>query len=431
MKKEETAIALSKEESSLLSKELANVREEVIDCPYLEEALRVLPVKGYRSAIGAYWNSVVDDLRQKILHRSIDLFNKEMNLKKKIEKYEDFQDHVTEYDLIEGAYKIGVLSWEGRKLMHQARETRNMFYGHPKTSDPSLIKVLNLISDCNQHVLGEEFPPSIIDISTYLSQMDSSTYDRNEIAVEQAFSDLPSIYKSELSNRFFTTYITDTISSELRANIEFCAPILWGSIVKEDKKQIGKRFDKLIVEGDKSKIEKGLDYINLISGMMYVNIASRKVVISPIVNNLDRALDDWSRESTLVKELLPISKFIPEESLELFIKSITRTFVGYKGSSSRFSRTDFYSDTAATHIKTMFHQFDTKSTDIFVETIKTNAKLKRRIRGPGQLRRLRLLGNILLENNIGSTEALSFIETLCDESKESEFYDIVFPKGKS
>ncbi len=425
-----SATALTADEGSLLSKELANVREDVMDCPYLEEALKVLPVKGYRSAIGAYWNAVVDDLRQKILHRSIDLFNKEMSFKKKIEKYEDFQDHVTEHDLIEGAYKIGVLSWEGRKLMHQARETRNMFYGHPKTSNPSLIKVLNLISDCNTHVLSQDFPPSIIDISTYLSQMDSSSYDRNEIAVEQAFSDLPAIYKSELSNRFFTTYLSDSISSELRGNIEFCSPILWDSLTKDDKKQIGKRFDKLIVEGDKDKIERGLTYINLVNGMMYVNVASRQVVIGPIVNKLSNILDDWGEEEKLVKELAPLSKFIPESSLGLYVKSITKTFVGYKGSSIRFSRTDFYSDGAAPYIKKMFHRFDTKATDYFVETIQKDEKLKRRIKGVGQLKRLRILGNILLENNIGSEDALEFIETLCDERNESEFYDLIFPKKK-
>lgn len=421
---------LSKEEGSLLSKELANVREEVQDCPYIAEALKVLPVQGYRSAIGAYWNAVVDDLRQKILHRSIDLFNKEINPKKKIEKYEDFQDHVTEYDLIEGSYKIGVLSWEGRKLMHQARETRNMFYGHPKTKEPSLIKVLNLISDCNTHVLSEDFPPSIIDISTYLSQMDSDSYDRNEIAVEQAFSDLPSIYKTELSNRFFSTYISENISSELRANIEFCSPILWDSITKDDKKQIGKRFDKLIVEGDKEKIKQGLRYINLVDGMMYVNLASRKIVIGPLIKNLSTSLDDWDAESKLIRKIYPLSKFIPETSLQLYVESITKTFVGYKGSSLRFSRTDFYCDSSAPYIKKMFHRFDIKSTEIFVVTILKDEKLKRRIKGAGQLRRLRILGNILIENNIGSEEDLEFIELLCDEDKETEFYDWVFSKKR-
>lgn len=421
---------ISAEEGSLLSKELSNVREEVKDCPYLAEALKVLPVKGYRSAIGAYWNAVVDDLRQKILHRSIDLFNKEIDSKKKISKYEDFQDHVTEYDLIEGAYKIGVLSWEGRKLMHQARETRNMFYGHPKTKEPSLIKVLNLISDCNTHVLSEEFPPSIIDISTYLSQMDSDSYDRNEIAVEQAFSDLPSIYKTELSNRFFTTYISEQISSDLRANIEFCSPILWDSITKNDKKQIGKRFDKLIVEGDKGNIKRGLGYINLVGGMMYVNLASRKIVIDPIIKKLAESLDDWDAESSIVKKIAPLSTFIPESSLELYVESITKTFVGYKGSSARFSRTDFYSDSAAPYIKKMFNHFDTKSTEIFVTTIKKDEKLKRRIKGSGQLKRLRVLGNILIENAVGSEEDLEFIELLCDEEREAEFYDSIFSKKR-
>ena len=417
--------AISPEESALLSKELIKVREEIRDCPYLLEALRVLPVQGYRSAIGAYWNSVVDDIRKKILHRSIDLFNKEMNPRKKVEKYEDFQDYVTEYELVEGAYKIGVLNWEGRKLMHQARQTRNMFYGHPKTSEPSLIKVLDLISDCNRYVLCEEYPPSIIDISTYLSQMDSSTYDRNEIAVEQAFADLPAIYKSELSNRFFDTYLASKTSSELRASIEFCAPILWGIITKEDRKHIGKRFDKLVVEGDKLIISKGLDYIKLVAGMMYVNVASRKAVITPIVEKLAESLDDWNAEASLIKELLPLSKFIPEDSLEIFVRSITCTFVGYKGSSARYSRTDFYSDMAAPNIKIMFRRFDTKSTDIFVEIIKLDEKLKRIIQDHGQLRRLRILGNILLENNVGSDDSLSLIEMLCDESRESKFYGTV------
>jgi len=423
-------VLLSPEEGALLSKEISNVREEIRDCSYISEALKVLPVKGYRSAIGAYWNAVVDDLRQKILHRSIDLFNKEIGSKKKIEKYEDFQDHVTEYDLIEGAYKIGVLSWEGRKLMHQARETRNMFYGHPKTQEPNLFKVLNLISDCNAHVLSEDFPPSIIDIATYLSQMESDSYDRNEIAVEQAFSDLPSIYKTELSNRFFTTYVGESISSELRANIEFCSPILWGSITKDDKKQIGKRFDKLVVEGNKDNIKRGLGYISLVGGMMYVNLASRKIIIDPLIKTLETSIDDWDAEAKIVKKIYPLSKFIPETSQEMYVKSITKVFVGYKGSSARFSRTDFYSDSAAPYIRKMFDHFDTKSTEIFVTTIKKDDPLKRRIKGSGQLKRLRILGNIIIENNIGSAEDLEFVELLCDDERETEFYDWLFSKKR-
>ena len=74
---------LTQEELSFLSKELSSVREEFRDNSYIKEALKVLPVKGYRSAIGSYWNAVVDDLRNKIIHRSLDLFNAEIQPKKK------------------------------------------------------------------------------------------------------------------------------------------------------------------------------------------------------------------------------------------------------------------------------------------------------------------------------------------------------------
>jgi len=421
---------LTKEEAALVSKELVNVREEVQDCPYLEEALKVLPVRGYRSAIGAYWNAVVDDLRQKIIHRSLDLFNKEVNPKKKIEKYEDFQDYVIDNDLIEGAYKIGVLSWEARKLMHQARETRNLFDGHPKSSDPGLLKVLNLISDCNKYVLSQEFPPSIIDISTYLQMMDSAGFARNHVAVDQAFTDLPAVYKTELSNRLYTTYCSDSISTDLRGNIEFCAPILWASLTKDDKKQIGKRFDKDILEANSNKIERGLGYINLVGGLMYVSSASRKVIIDPLIKSLEGALDDWEKEGALSKQLQPLARFIPDDLRQAFVQAITRTYVGYKGSSSSYSRTNFYSNTAASYIKEMFQSFDSASTDCFVEAVKQDAVLRRRIKEKGQLDRLRVLGNILLESEIASDDAEEFLDALCDEDKTEELFTLVLPKLK-
>lgn len=421
---------MSPEEASLVSKEIVNVREEVRDCPYLGEALRVLTVKGYRSAIGSYWNAVIDDIRQKIIHRSLDLFNKEINPKRKIEKYEDFQDHVTDHDLIEGAYRIGVLSWEARKMMHQARETRNLFDGHPKSSDPGLLKVLNLISDCNKYILSEEYPASIIDISAYLTLMDSADFARNQIAVDQAFVDLPAVYKSELSNRFYSTYISESISSDLRGNIEFCSPILWGTLTKEDKKQIGKRFDKEIVEGDAKKIQRALAYIQIVGGMMYVSGASRKIIVEPLVNSISESLDEWDKESSLVKQLQPFARFMPSELLPKFVEAITRTYVGYKGSSYNYARKNFYSNGAAPYIKEMFESFDSEATDCFVEVVMTDSILRRRISEKGQLDRLRVLGNILLESEIASADAAKFLEKLCDEENTEEFFIKVLPKPK-
>lgn len=127
---------------------------------------------------------------------------------------------MSDFDLIDGAFKIGVIDREGQKLLQQARETRNLFGGHPQSSDPDLIKVVNLINDCNKYVLSKEFPPAIIDISTYLSEMDSATFNKNSLAVKQAFSDLPAIYISELSSRFLahTAHPIYQVNSETTLN---------------------------------------------------------------------------------------------------------------------------------------------------------------------------------------------------------------------
>lgn len=208
---------------ALFSGTLANVREDIRANPYLQEAHRVLPVGGYRSAIGAVWNAVVDDLRNKIIHRSVELFNKVVNPSRKVRDYEDFQD-LNDDQLIDGAYKIGVIDWEASKILKHAKETRHVFSGHPRSGDPTIIKVLAMLEDCVKYVLSEPYPSQIIDIDDYLSQMAAGSYDRNHVAIENALSDLPPIYQNELINRLFSTYIHEGTSSITRSNIEFATP---------------------------------------------------------------------------------------------------------------------------------------------------------------------------------------------------------------
>jgi len=220
------------------------------DSPYVIETLRVLPVGGYRSAIGSFWNAVVDDLRNKIMFRSISMFNKEMKPSRTVSKYEDFQDFVNDEMLIDGAYKIGVIGWEAHKVLKQAKETRHIFDGHPRSTDPGLLKALAMMEDCIKYVLSQEYPPQIIDIDEYISNMGSADFDRNEFSISEAISDLPDNYKTELINRLFSSYINDDCSSILRSNIEVVAPILWRVLPKQTAVQVAHRVDQEIAKGN-------------------------------------------------------------------------------------------------------------------------------------------------------------------------------------
>ena len=413
-------IILPADKLDYLQKELTNVREDLIDNKYIIEARTVLKAGGLRSTIGCYWNAVVDDLRKKVMHRSLDLFNKEMG--KSVKTYEDFQNNITDNDLIEGAYKIGVLSWEAKKIMHQARETRNIFDGHPDSSDPNLFKVLNMIADCNRYVLSQEYPIPIINVNDYIIKMDTDTYDKNELAIEQAFVDLPEVYKKEMANKIVTYYISDSISTRFRANIEFSFPILWRVLPKEIRQQIGKRFDKSYIEGDAETNKKAIELLILVDGLRYLSTTTRRLIYEPKIKFLEEHLDDWAEEARVVKELEAYGSVVPDELVGRFVSALTLTFVGYKGSSYNYARTAFDSNGAAPTVSKMFEKFDNKSAEEFVNTIKTNQKLKSRIRGAAQLNRLRTLGDIIL-NKAGIKDSVkSFLEILVDDKQTKEFY---------
>jgi hypothetical protein len=418
-------IAASKDLVPLFSRALEAVRDDARDNPYLAETLRVLPAGGYRSAIGSVWNAVVDDLRNKILHRSVELFNKAVTLPRKIETYDDFQNHVNDDQLIDGAYKIGVIGWEASKILKHAKETRHVFDGHPKSSEPSLVKVLAMLDDCVKYVLSQPYPPKIIDIDDYLAQMATADYDRNEIAIENALSELPEIYKIELANRLFSAYIHAGSSSILRSSIEFAAPVLWSVLPKEVKSQIVRRLDQELTAGSAEKTSLAFEFVNKVGGQRFLSATARKYKLAPIIEKLKTSLGTWDVENACVRELEPYAAFVPDDLLEDYVRALVMTYVGHTGGSFMYNRTDFYANAAALRIPTMFQAFDDRAGAAFVEAIRGNSLLRQRITNPVKLNRLRSLGNIALEKVSSRSSDRAFLEALVNPEAEKKFITLL------
>lgn len=407
----------------LVERAVLGVREDMRDNPYIVEAVRVLPVQGYRSAIGAFWNAVVDDLRNKIMFRSLSLFNKEMNLGKEVKSYEDFQKYVSDDQLVEGAYKIGVIGWEAYKILGHSKESRHIFYGHPKSSEPSLIKVLAVIDDCIKYVLNEEYPAQIIDIDEYVETLKLENFDRNEVAIENALGDLPETYKNELINRLFTIYVHPNSSSILISNMEFLAPLLWQVLPKPIKIQVVRRLDKELPKGNALVTDKAFAFVHIVGGTIYLSHNARKYKIAPLVTELKENLDNWEVENRCVKELRQFSTVIVEKCIDDYVWALNHTYVGYIGGSSRFSRTDFYANGAAVYIPTMFQAFDDRMASAFIKTIQNSKQLKSRIRSPSKIKRLRSLAMIVDEKISEKFEDKELLGLLVDESREKKFFE--------
>lgn len=418
------------EVSLLIESRISEIRPELQTNPYIIEAIKVLPVQGYRSAIGSIWNAVVDDLRNKVIHRSLSLFNKEMKdrIGKECKTYEDFQNINNDDILIEGAYKIGVIGWEAQKVLKHAKETRHIFYGHPKSSDPSVFKVLSMLEDCIKYVLKEEYPLQIIDIDEYIKNMETASYDRNPLSIEYSIGDLPEIYKTELINKLFNSYIDLTCSTVLRSNIEFCAPHLWKFLNNQIKLQIVRKLDSVIGKSNSDEINFAFQFIETVGAQSSLSIIARKYKVEPLIDKLEANLDVWSIENECVKELSRYSDIIPSDLISRYVNSLTQTYVGVIGNSAQYSRTDFYADGAALYIPDMFEKFDDSAVDSFLDSIRNNKALRDRITNPRKLRRLRSLANVLLGRISEKYHDRLILETLVDESKEEKFLKMLQKK---
>lgn len=409
----------------LFQRAISNVREEILDSPYIAEAIRVLQVQGYRSAIGCFWNAVVDDLRNKIIYRSLSLFNKAVPQKREIKCYEDFQNLVNDDDLIDGAYKIGVIGWEASKVLKHAKETRHIFDGHPRSSDPSVFKVLAMFDDCAKYVLNVPYPPQIVDIDEYLSLMATPGFDRNEVAIANALTELPDIYKTELINRLFTAYIHESASTDLRSNVELTAPILWPVLHKELKIQIVRRVDQVISKSNADATKEAFAFVRLVKASAYLSATAKRYIIQPLVEKLRDNLDKFEAEDRYVRALVPYAANIPTDLISVYVSAITQTYVGYIGGSAYFSRTDFYANGAAMQIPKMFEAFDDTASAAFVECIRKNSTLRRRIENPMKLNRLRSLANIVIDRISATFPEKKILEALVDEKREEEFWKLL------
>jgi hypothetical protein len=406
----------------LFERTIGNVREDMRDNPYIGEALRVLPVGGFRSAIGSFWNAVVDDLRNKIAHRSLTLFNKSVAIARDIKTYEDFQNHVTDDQLIDGAYKIGVIGWEASKVLRHAKETRHIFDGHPKSSEPSPVKVLAMMEDCIKYVLNEPYPVAVVDLDEYIARLGEPNFDRNEVAVENALCDLPDIYKNELTNRLYTVYTHEAASTILRSNIEFALPILWRVLPKDVKLQVVRRVDQLISNSNAERTALAFSLVQVVGAGLYLSPVARKYRVEPLLTSLETKLDDWRAENEIVRELAPYASVIPPDLVQRYVRALTKTYVGYTGSSMQFARTDFYADGAAIEIPKMFEAFDDRAAASFVEVVRTDTLLRGRLDRPPKLKRLRSLTHVVIGRVSESFQDRDFLQKLVDEPREAEFW---------
>ena len=285
-----------------------------------------------------------------------------------------------------------------------------------------------MFDDCAKYVLNEPYAPQIIDIDEYMALMATSDFDRNEVAITNALTELPEVYKTELVNRLFTAYIHENATSDLRSNIELTAPILWPFLPKELKIQVVRRVDQVITQGNAAQTKEAFAFVRLVNATAYLHLTTKRYIIQPLVEQLTtytNNLENFEIGDQCIRSLAPYASNIPDDLLSAYVSALVRTYVGYVSFSARYARTDFFADGAAAQIPKMIEAFDDAAATAFVDCLRTDSVLQRRIKNPIKLNRLRSLANIVLGKVSAAFAEKKILEALVDEERQEEFWALL------
>jgi hypothetical protein len=283
--------------------------------------------------------------------------------------------------------------------------------------------VLAMLDDCVKYVLAAPYPPEVVHIDEYLATMASADFDRSEVAIANAITELPTVYKKELIHRLYTAYIHESAPTDLRSNIELVSPILWKTLDKEFKVQVARRLDKEIGKGNLVRTKEAFKFVRVVKASAYLSATAKSYILKPQVQKLANNLDRWAAENDAVEALLPYASVIPASLIPEYVSAITLTFIGCIGR-CRWARQDFYADLAALRIPKMMEKFDDTAAAAFVDCIRTNGTLRGRILHPTKMGRLRMLGEIVLDRVSAAFPDKKLLHALVDPACEKLFWKL-------
>ncbi len=160
-----------------------------------------------------------------------------------------------------------MIGWEADKVLEHAKETRLLFDGHPRSSEPSAIKVLAMLDDCIRYVWPSRIRRRWWTSTTTWLRCSRPT-DRSECdrAYHRPARGLREGADPPVVRRLRPRERTDGSA----VKFELVGPILWKSLEKDLKVQVVRRGDKEITKGRPVRTKEAFHFIRVVKASPYL-----------------------------------------------------------------------------------------------------------------------------------------------------------------
>lgn len=303
---------------------------------YLSKFIVAVGTGLFDAALNYLWDETIKQLRMRVFNGYLDYFF-DITISdenRKNYKSEDDLSKLTDATLIDGAYKIGLISEMGYHHLDYIRYMRNRTSAaHPNESELTGLNLINWMEICIKEVITLPASNNLIKVKELLTNIKTGIIDEEQAEIiSDFFTELDPIRIDNLLRAFFGIYIDLNTNQQTRTNINYLAEKLWRLASDEVKDECGMRY-AICIANNSSNLNETKQFIELVKGMSYVPDSVKTPIIRNALTNLlmvHKGVNNFYNEPSFAKQLLNVvgqHGEIPEQLLYQYTKTIVSVFL--------------------------------------------------------------------------------------------------------
>ena len=310
--------------------------EKCTESYYLSKFIVAVGTGLFDAALNYLWDETIKQLRIRISNGYLDYFYEVVINDVNRKNYKNKEDLIKLNDamLIEGAFKIGLISEIGYHQLDYIRYMRNFTSAaHPNDNQITGLDLINWMEICIKDVITLPASNNLIKVKELLNNIKNNVIDEEKAEIiSNFFTELDPVRLDNLSKAVFGIYIDSNTNQQTRTNINYLAKALWNLTSEEVKYECGMRYATCIANSS-SNSKEAKQYLEIVDGLSYAPDSVRTPAIRLALKNLNivhNGVNNFYNEPSFVKQLInTIGKKgdIPEALTYEYTKTIVSVFL--------------------------------------------------------------------------------------------------------
>ena len=298
---------------------------------YIGNAKKALDAGLWDAAVNYFWTGTIEHLRSKVMAYGIEYFAAQVR-DETLDSREKLERDVSDYRLIDGCYRLGIIGRHDNIQLQHCREVRNHFTSaHPTSQTVDPLEALNFIKNCVRHCLCIEVPPPGLNPKSLMENLRAEDITTRLDDVRVVLQRQSSKMLDTLVQVMFTEYVSLDCPGLLKANINGIAPIAWEGSTEECKDSIGQRYAKLVAEGTEEDMQEAIRFLRQVNGARYIPKQLRRSLVIKAARKLVDAhfgMNNFYNEPPHAEALADLGSDIPEGAETTYLKAILLCYLG-------------------------------------------------------------------------------------------------------